>query len=114
MNKHYATSDSGYWLNADEMDSWAANAASEINSIFGNDLASRNQYMQAVMSGQPFNYHGAPVDTTLNTYRTKIFDKRRKVNVDRNQLWRKFVKDVYKNVQMYHPSTSQTQPSVQR
>lgn len=101
-NKHYATSDSGYWLNADEMDSWAANAASEINSIFGTDHASRNQYMQAVMSGQPFNYHGAPVDTTLNTYRTKIFDQRRKVNVDRNTLWKKFVKDVYKNVQMYN------------
>ncbi len=128
-NQYYATSDSGYWLNADEMDSWAANAASEINSIFGKDLGSRNQYMQAVMSGKPFTYHGAPVDTTLNTYRTKIFDKRRKVHVDRNQLWRKFVKDVYANVQMYQPAaqptkvqqhlakkprTSQTQPSKQQ
>ena len=110
-NKMYDT-DTGYWLNADEMNSWATNAAAEINSIFGNDVNAKNQYMNAVMSGKPFNYNGAPVDTTLNTYRAKIFDKRRKVNVDRNTLWRKFVKDVYQDVQMF--SASQTQPSKQR
>lgn len=110
-NKMYDT-DTGYWLNADEMNSWATNAAAEINSVFGNDVNAKNQYMNAVMSGKPFNYNGAPVDTTLNTYRAKIFDKRRKVNVDRNTLWRKFIKDVYHDVQLFN--TSQTQPSKQR
>lgn len=108
-NQLYDKSDSGYWLNADEMNSWATNAAAEINNVFGNDTASKNQYMNAVMSGKPFTYNGAPVDTTLNTYRNKIFDKRRRVNVDRNTLWRKFIKDVYHDVQLF--STSQKQPS---
>lgn len=111
-NKLYNT-DTGYWLNADEINSWATNAAAEINNVFGNDVASKNQYMNAVMSGKPFSYNGAPVDTTLNTYRTKIFDKRRNVNVDRNQLWRKFIKDVYHDVQLFNPSTSQKPPSKQ-
>lgn len=101
-NKLYGATDSGYWLNADEMDSWAANAAAEINSIFGTDKVAKAEYMNAVAGGRPFNYNGAPVDTTLNTYRSKIFDKRRHVNVDRNTLWKKFIKDVYKNVQMYN------------
>ncbi len=110
-NQLYDKSDSGYWLNANEMNSWATNAAAEINSVFGNDVAAKSQYMNAVMSGKPYSYRGAPVDTTLNTYRAKIFDKRRHVNVDRNTLWRKFIKDVYHDVQLF--STSQKPPSKQ-
>jgi hypothetical protein len=104
-NKKYSTTKGGYWLNADEMNSWSANAAAEINSIFGADKQAIAQYMNAVMAGKQFNYKNTPVDTSLNHYRKMIFDKRHHVNVDRDSLWRKFVKDVYKDVQMYNIKT---------
>ena len=108
-NKQYNTTKGGYWLNADEMNSWSANAAAEINSVFGNDEASILQYMNAVMSGKQFNYNGVPVETSLNHYRKMIFDKRHTVNVNRDTLWKKFVKDVYKDVQLYKPAVTPSQ-----
>lgn len=110
-NKQYNTTKGGYWLNADEMNSWSANAAAEINSVFGNDEASMLQYMNATMSNKPFSYNGVPVNTSLDHYRKMIFDKRHKINVNRDNLWRKFVKDVYKDIQMYKPTPSQTPQS---
>ena len=100
-NKHYATTKSGYWLNSNEMDSWAANAAAEINNIFGHDVDAINQYMNIASKGQTTSYNNVPVNTSLNHYYSQIFNPRYKVNTDRQTLWRKFIKDVYKDLQHY-------------
>jgi hypothetical protein len=97
----YAQGEEGYWLNADEMNSWSANAAAEINNIFGSDTESAKAYINAIAGGQEYVYNGVPVWTTLGHYYNTIFDDEVQVNTDRNNLWKKFIKDVYKDVQMY-------------
>lgn len=103
-NDLYTNTEAGYWLNADEMNSWSANAAAEINSIFGNDRDAAQQYLNAMAGGQQFTYNGVPVETSMQKYHDMIFDNSIQMNTDRNQVWKKFVKDVYKDVQMYKPA----------
>ena len=100
-NKHYEKTKSGYWLNTDEMDAWAANAAADINNVFGKDKQAIVDYMNATAQGQAYLHNGVPVNTTLNTYRSQIFNPRYQMNTDRQVVWRRFVKDVYKDLQMH-------------
>lgn len=109
---HYSKTKSGYWLNAEEMSAWAANAAAQIVNVFGNDVQAMSDYIGLVAKGQTLNYNGVPVETALNVYQRQIFNKRYKMNTDRNVLWKKFLKDVYRDLQMH--LTSQKQPSAQR
>jgi hypothetical protein len=109
--RHYSRNKSGYWLNAEEMDAWAANAAAQMVNVFGRDTQAMNDYISLVSKGQTLNYNGVPVETTLNVYQRQIFNKRYKMNTDRNVLWKKFLKDVYKDLQMYLTSQPQKQPA---
>lgn len=103
-NDLYDQGEEGYWLNADEMDSWAANAASEINNIFGADTKSAADYLNAIAGGQEYVYNGVPIVTSMTQYYNTIFDDNVQMNTDRDTVWRKFIKDVYKDVQMYKPA----------
>lgn len=98
--KQYKTK-SGYWLNSAEMDSWAANVASEIVNIFGTDTQAMVDYLNASSKGQTTIHQGLPVKTHLATYYKHIFNPRYKVNVPRDELWRKFIKNVYKDIQLH-------------
>ena len=100
-NKKYTTTQSGYWLNADEMDAWAANVAAEIKNVFGNDTHAMNQYMNNASKNQITYHNNVPVNTSLNHYRNQIFNPKYRVNVDRNKLWHRFIKDVYKDLQLH-------------
>lgn len=111
-NDLYNDTEEGYWLNADEMNSWSANAAAEINSIFGADKKSAHTYLNAIAGGKGFNYNGVPVETSMNKYHQMIFNPETHVNTDRNTIWKKFIKDVYKDVQMYQPA--QTPSALQK
>jgi hypothetical protein len=91
----------GYRLNANEMESWATNIASEIYNVFGEDQTAISRYMNAVSQGTTFSYKGVPVDTHLSFYHSEIFKPSYKLNTDRNVLWQKLLKDVYKNIQMF-------------
>jgi hypothetical protein len=114
MNKvhHYNNTKSGYWLNSDELDSWAANAAAELHNVFGTDVQAMTDYLNATSIGQTINYNGVPVKTTMDSYYQQVFNPRYKMNTPRQDVWRKFVKNVYKDVQMYLKGTSQTQPAM--
>jgi hypothetical protein len=98
--KHYKNK-SGYWLNSAELDSWAANVASEIVNIFGTDTQAMVAYLNAAGKGQTTIHQGLPVKTHLATYYNHIFNPRYKVNTPRQDIWRKFVKNVYKDIQLY-------------
>ena len=100
-NKHYTNTKSGYWLNTDEMDAWAANAAAEISNAFGGDKPAMNQYMNNVSAGHTTTHNGVPVSTSMDHYRREIFNPRYNMNTDRQTVWRRFVKDVYKDLQLH-------------
>jgi hypothetical protein len=104
----------GYWLNADEMDSFAANAAAEINNIFGNDVAAINNYLNAASRGQTIMHNGIPVHTTVGHIYRELYNPDNQMNTDRTVVWKKFMKNVFKDVQMYlnrSVKTSQKQPA---
>lgn len=104
----------GYWLNADEMDSFAANAAAEINNIFGNDVAAINNYLNAASRGQTIMHNGIPVHTTVGHIYRELYNPENQMNTDRTVVWKKFMKNVFKDVQMYlnrSVKTSQKQPA---
>jgi hypothetical protein len=106
----YEKTNSGYWLNTDEMDAFAANAAAELANIFGRDTAGIHNYLNAVSKGQTIVYNGVPVNTTMNGYYAQVFNKRYKVNTDRNEIWKRYIKNVYKDLAHYL-NTSQKQPA---
>jgi hypothetical protein len=122
--RSYEKTTPGYWLNSKEMDAWAANIASEISNIFGKDVAGMNNYMNAAAQGSTIVYNGVPVNTSMNSYHQLVFDKRNKMNTDPNTVWQKFIKMIYKDLQMHinapkskitqRVNTSQTQQAKPR
>lgn len=110
----YTQTKDGYWLNSEELDSWAANVASEIMNIFGEDTQGMVDYLNASSQGKTINYNGMPIDTTLAHYYREIFNPEYQMNTPRQEVWRKFIKNIYKDIQMYRKSnTWQTPPAGQ-
>lgn len=103
--KHYKNK-SGYWLNSAELDSWASNVAAEIVNIFGNDTQAMVDYLNASSTGKTTIHQGLPVKTHLATYYKHIFNPRYKMNTPRDEVWRKFVKNVYKDIQLHFKGTA--------
>ena len=100
-NKQLYKTKQGYYLNTDEMDSWAANIAGEIKNTFGNDRRGIDWYLNVVTRGKTARYNNLPVSTTLDHYKDIIINGKAELNVDRQELWKKLIKNVYKDLQFY-------------
>jgi len=100
-NKQLYKTKQGYYLNTDEMDSWAANIAGEIKNTFGNDQKGIDWYLNVVTRGKTARYNNLPVSTTLDHYKDLIINGKAELNVDRQELWKKLIKNVYKDLQFY-------------
>ena len=99
--KQYKTK-AGYWLNANEIDSWATTIASEIHNLYGNDMEKIKRYLNASAQGQQIpTSAGFPASTTLNHYHEVLFNKRTKTNTDKNEIWRRILKKVYKELAQF-------------
>jgi hypothetical protein len=99
--RKYTNTKSGYWLNSDEMDSWASDVAAQIVNIFGTDTQAMVDYLNAASTGQTTMHNNVPVKTDLGHYYRQVFNKRYKVNTPREDIWRKFIKNVYKDIQLH-------------
>ncbi len=92
----------GYWLNADEIDSWATTIASEIHNIYGNDMERIKSYLNASAQGKQMHTSaGLPASTTLNHYHDVLFNKRTRTNTDKTEIWRRILKKVYKELSQF-------------
>lgn len=100
-NKEYQTA-AGYFLNAFEIDAWAASIASDISNKFGNNVDVINQYLNNASKGVATNSaDGQPIHTTLDSYYQKLFDPKTRTNTDKNIIWRRIIKKVYKDLQQH-------------
>lgn len=100
-HKEYQTP-SGYFLNAYEIDAWATSIASDIANKFNNNVKAMNQYLNKASKGVATKAaDGQPVRTTLDTYYDKLFNPKLKTNTDKNVIWRRIIKKVYKDLEQY-------------
>lgn len=100
-NKEYQTP-AGYFLNAFEIDAWATGIASDIANKFNNNVKAMNQYLNNASKGiATKTADGQLITTTLNTYHDKLFNPQLKTNTDKNVIWRRIIKKVYKNLEQF-------------
>jgi hypothetical protein len=99
-NAEYQT-DAGYFLNAHEIDAWSADIANDISNQFGNNVKAMNQYLNNASKGIASHIAGKPVSTTLDSYYRTLFDPKTKTNTDKNTIWRRIIKKVYKDLQQH-------------